>query len=44
MPMEDLGISYKQVESRLVAYIRFNLKERTDIQTKLQELVQEVPA
>jgi effector-binding domain-containing protein len=44
MPMDDLSISHKQVESRLVAYIRFNLKERADIQTTLQELAQEVPA
>jgi len=44
MPMEDLGILHKRVESRLVAYIRFNLKERIDIQTKLRELAQEVPA
>jgi effector-binding domain-containing protein len=44
MSMKDLGISHKQVEARRVAYIRFNLKERTDIQTKLQELAQGVPA
>jgi effector-binding domain-containing protein len=43
MLMEDLGISHKRVESRLVAYIRFNLKERTDIQKTLQELAQVIP-
>ena len=42
MPMDDLGISYKRVESRLVAFIRFNLKERADIQTTLQKLAQEI--
>jgi effector-binding domain-containing protein len=44
MFMEDLGILYKRVESRLVAYIRFNLKERTDIRKTLQELAQAIPA
>jgi len=44
MPIDNMGILHKQVESRIVAYIRFNLKERTDIRRKLQELAQEVPA
>jgi len=42
--MEDLGILRKQVESRLVAYIRFNLKERTDIRKTMQELALAIPA
>jgi len=44
MPMQDLGISHKQVDAQLVAYIRFNLKERTDIHKTLQELAGEIPA
>jgi len=43
MSLKELGIEYKKVKATLVAYIQFNLKERTDIQDMLQELAGAIP-
>lgn len=43
MSMGALGITHKQVEPELVAYLRFNLKERAEIHHKLQELANGIP-
>jgi hypothetical protein len=44
MSLNELGIEYKNLETNLVAYIRFNLKERAEIHETMQELAQVVPA
>ena len=43
MSLEELGIEYKKVEAALVAYIQFNLKEREEIQSVLEELAVSIP-
>ncbi len=43
MSLKELGIEYKKVEATLVAFIQFNLKERTDIQDVLGELAGAIP-
>ncbi len=44
MLLNELGVEHKQIPSTLVAYLRFQLKERTEIQAVLQELAQAIPA
>jgi effector-binding domain-containing protein len=39
----DLGISHLQIKPHLVAFFRFNLKDREEILTAIQELVNEIP-
>ncbi len=36
MSMRELGIEYKKIEPMLVAYFRFNLKERSEIPDTVQ--------
>jgi len=44
MSMEGTGIQYKQIESAQVAFVRFNLKERSEIHAAFKELAQVIPA
>jgi effector-binding domain-containing protein len=41
--MEGSDIQYKQIDSTLVAFMRFNLKERSEIQAAFNELAQVIP-
>ncbi len=41
--LADLGISHKRIEPHLVAFFRFNLKDRKEILAAIQELVNEIP-
>ena len=43
MSMQDLGIEYKRIDPMLVAYMRFNLKERAEALEKFKELAQVIP-
>jgi effector-binding domain-containing protein len=42
--MQELGIRHKQIESVLVAFMHFNLKERSEIHAGFKELAQAMPA
>ncbi len=44
MSLQELGIQHKQIESELVAFMRFNLKERSEIHVAFKELAQAIPA
>jgi effector-binding domain-containing protein len=41
--LAELGISHLRIEPHLVAFIRFNLKDRKEILATIQELVNEIP-
>ena len=43
MSMEGSGIQYKQIEPTLVAFVRFNLKQRSEIHTAFKDLAQDIP-
>ncbi|MFH2039133.1 MAG: hypothetical protein ABIJ65_06825 [Chloroflexota bacterium] len=43
MSLQESGIQHKQTESALVAYMRFNLKERSEIHASFHELAQAIP-
>ena len=43
MSMQGSGIQYKQTGSALVAIVRFNLKQRSEIHAAFRELVQDIP-
>jgi hypothetical protein len=43
MVMRDLGITYKRLGPQLVAFLRFNLKDREEILAAIQELINALP-
>jgi effector-binding domain-containing protein len=44
MSLDKYGIEYKQVAATQAAYIRFNLRERAEIQALLEEIARVLPA
>jgi effector-binding domain-containing protein len=44
MSLEEAGIEHKKLADRLVATIRFNLKERQDLRAVLDKLTQTIPS